>query len=133
DALDALRADTVRATRLRTTLKSVPDLTRALTRLALGRGGSRDLNAMGRAIRGAGDLASQLQTLATPPAELARLATTLGTAPLALADTLAQALDDEPPLMSRDGGFTRKGYDAALDAERALASETRTVVAALQA
>src|SRR5690606_24637845 len=33
----------------------------------------------------------------------------------------------------RDGNFVAKGYDANLDAERALASETRAVVAALQA
>src|SRR6185312_13202071 len=41
--------------------------------------------------------------------------------------------DAEPPLLGRDGGFVQRGYDAALDAERALASETRAVVAALQA
>jgi len=133
DALAALRADTVCVTRLRTALKSVPDLTRALTRLALGRGGPRDLSAIGRAISGAGALATELRTLADMPAELARLGAVLATAPRALADDLLAALDDELPLLSRDGGFTRKGYDDALDAERALASETRAVVAALQA
>ena len=44
-----------------------------------------------------------------------------------------RALEDEPPLLARDGGFVRRHYDEALDAERALASETRAVVAALQA
>ena len=37
------------------------------------------------------------------------------------------------PLLSRDGGFVRPGYDARLDEERALGRETRAVVAALQA
>jgi DNA mismatch repair protein MutS len=46
---------------------------------------------------------------------------------------LAAAIDDDAPLLARDGGFVRKGFDADLDAERALASETRAVVAALQA
>jgi len=64
---------------------------------------------------------------------LAGIGATLATAPIALAAELAGALDDELPLLSRDGGFVRKGYDAGLDAERALASETRAVVAALQA
>jgi len=133
DALAALRADTVLSARLRTALKAVPDLTRALTRLALGRGGPRDLAAIARAIGGAATLAGQLDGLAEAPAELARLRDTLATAPRGLADELDRALADEPPLLSRDGGFVRKGYDARLDAERALASETRAVVAALQA
>src|SRR5690606_38260293 len=46
---------------------------------------------------------------------------------------LALALDDELPLLSRDGGFVRQGYDQTLDDERALARQTRAVVAALQA
>ena len=133
DAVDALRGETILSTRLRQTLKSVPDLTRALTRLALGRGGPRDLNAVARAISGAGELATALTGLYDAPADLDRIRETLATAPTTLATELTRAVDDEPPLLSRDGGFVQRGYDAALDAERALASETRAVVAALQA
>lgn len=133
DAVETLLGETILATKLRVTLKSVPDLTRALTRLALGRGGPRDLNAIARAIGGAGELATALRALAEPPADLTRIRTTLATAPLPLATELTRAIDDEPPLLSRDGGFIKRGYDEALDAERALASETRAVVAALQA
>ncbi|MBN9305099.1 MAG: DNA mismatch repair protein MutS [Devosia sp. 67-54] len=133
DAVVALVGETILATRLRGALKSVPDLTRALTRLALGRGGPRDLDAVARAIAGAGELAAALRGLDAAPAVLAGIGATLATAPIALAAELAGALDDELPLLSRDGGFVRKGYDAGLDAERALASETRAVVAALQA
>jgi DNA mismatch repair protein MutS len=132
-AVAALLGDTILAARVRGTLKSVPDLTRALTRLALGRGGPRDLNAVARAIAGAGELAAALRDLDAPPAVLAGIGATLATAPTALAAELTRALDDEPPLLSRDGGFVRRGYDDALDAEQALASETRAVVAALQA
>src|SRR6185437_13300894 len=46
---------------------------------------------------------------------------------------LDAAVDEEPRLLSRDGGFVRQGYDETLDAERQLVSETRAVVAALQA
>ncbi|MGN6682665.1 MAG: DNA mismatch repair protein MutS, partial [Devosia sp.] len=62
-AVAALLGDTILAARVRGTLKSVPDLTRALTRLALGRGGPRDLNAVARAIAGAGELAAALRDL----------------------------------------------------------------------
>jgi DNA mismatch repair protein MutS len=133
DAVEALGSETILSARLRQTLKSVPDLTRALTRLALGRGGPRDLNAVARAIGGAGELATALTGLDGPPADLAQIHGTLATAPKTLAAELTRAIDDEPPLLSRDGGFVQKGYDSALDAERALASETRAVVAALQA
>jgi len=133
DAVQALIAEPILATRLRQSLKSVPDLTRALTRLALGRGGPRDLNAIARAVGAAGELATALTGLAEAPADLADIRTTLATAPLDLAAELTRAIEDEPPLLVRDGGFVQKGYDTALDAERALASETRAVVAALQA
>jgi DNA mismatch repair protein MutS len=133
DAVDMLLGETILSTRLRGTLKSVPDLTRALTRLALGRGGPRDLNAVARAIAGAGELSAALANLADAPADLARIRDILATAPLNLSRELSRAIEDEPPLLSRDGGFVQKGYDTALDAERALASETRAVVAALQA
>jgi DNA mismatch repair protein MutS len=133
ETVDALVGDTMLTTRLRQALKAVPDLTRALTRLALDRGGPRDLIAVSRAIAGAGELYSALAGLYAAPEQLASIATTLAAAPSDLADELARAIDDDAPLLARDGGFTRRGYDAGLDAERALASETRAVVAALQA
>ena len=133
DAVETLAADTALGMRLRASLKSVPDLTRALTRLALGRGGPRDLGAIARAIGAAGDLSTTLGALAEAPAELGRIRQTLGSAPLGLAAELARAIEEDAPLLARDGGFVTRGYDSALDAERALASETRAVVAALQA
>jgi len=133
DAVEALVDDGLLTQRLRADLKAVPDLTRALTRLALERGGPRDLRAIAIAIGGAMALGQRLMTLSEAPAELAAITATLQDAPATLAAELLAAIDDEPPLLARDGGFIAKGYDAPLDAERALASETRAVVAALQA
>src|SRR5690606_9721684 len=133
DAVGRLVEDTLLRAKLRTELKSVPDLARALSRLALERGGPRDLAAIGKAVSAALALADGLRGQSDLPAILTRLTNTLATAPRALAAELALALDDELPLLSRDGGFVRPGYDAKLDEERALGSETRAVVAALQA
>jgi DNA mismatch repair protein MutS len=133
DAVERLTSEAILATQLRGALKSVPDLTRALTRLALSRGGPRDLNAVGRAAGAAADLARMLANMADAPADLAAMRDTLATAPQSLATELARAIEEDAPLLARDGGFVQRGYDAALDAERALASETRAVVAALQA
>ncbi|GLQ12305.1 DNA mismatch repair protein MutS [Devosia yakushimensis] len=133
DAVSALAGDTMLNGRLRSDLKAVPDLARALTRLALDRGGPRDLAAIGKAVGAALALSTHFSRLDDAPAVLARLAATLAAAPAPLASELTLALDDDLPLFSRDGGFVRKGYDQPLDDERALASETRAVVAALQA
>jgi DNA mismatch repair protein MutS len=133
DAVGLLANDTVLTGRLRADLKAVPDLARALTRLALDRGGPRDLAAIGKAVEAARALASHFTGLDHVPGILAALARTLGAAPADLSSHLEAALDEELPLLSRDGGFVRRGYDAQLDDERALASQTRAVVAALQA
>ena len=42
-----------------------------------------------------------------------------------LAEHLDAALGDELPLLKRDGGFVRAGYDAELDEMRALRDESR--------
>ncbi|MVS99115.1 DNA mismatch repair protein MutS [Devosia sp. L53-10-65] len=133
DAVSRLVEDTLLRGRLRQDLKSAPDLARALSRLALERGGPRDLAAIGKAVDAALELAQHLRAQPDLPSILDSLTQTLGAAPQALASELAAALDDELPLLSRDGGFIRPGYDARLDEERALGRETRAVVAALQA
>jgi DNA mismatch repair protein MutS len=132
DAVEALLDAPLINDRLRQGLKLVPDLTRALTRIALERGGPRDLAAIGQAILSSQELGGRLAGVAEAPPIIAGLAATLARAPTTLAQKLAAAIDDEPPLIARDGGFVRRGYDQKLDAERALATETRAVVAALQ-
>lgn len=133
DSVARLVEDTLLRGRLRQDLKSVPDLARALSRLALERGGPRDLSAIGKAVGAALDLAQHLRAQPDLPNILDGLTQTLGAAPQLLASELAAALDDELPLLNRDGGFVRAGYDAKLDEERTLGRETRAVVAALQA
>ncbi|GHA22527.1 DNA mismatch repair protein MutS [Devosia pacifica] len=119
--------------RLRADLKATPDLARALTRLALERGGPRDLRSVGKAVASAIVLAERLHQAGDLPQGLASVAEKLAAAPRQLAEDLLAALVEEPPMMTRDGGFIAKGHDEALDAERALGSETRAVIASLQA
>ncbi|UYO01441.1 MAG: DNA mismatch repair protein MutS [Devosia sp.] len=133
DAVALLVDDTMLRARLRQDLKAVPDLARALSRLSLERGGPRDLAAIGKAVSAAIALSGHLAAVAEPPQVLAELGTILASAPRPLASELALALDDDLPLLSRDGGFVRAAYDGRLDEERALGQETRAVVAALQA
>ncbi|HEY5279875.1 MAG TPA: DNA mismatch repair protein MutS, partial [Pseudolabrys sp.] len=123
----AARADT------RSQLQAAPDLARALTRLAVGRGGPRDLAAIRDGIAAAARLAQSLAALKDTPVETADALAACRGPDTKLAAELTAALGDELPLMKRDGGFVRDGYDTALDETRALRDESRRVIAALQA
>jgi DNA mismatch repair protein MutS len=137
DMVERLAGDTTLIASLRALLRTAPDIARALTRLHLDRGGPRDLAGIGRAIAQARAIATTLRTAVTElsplPAGLAAIAQTLDAAPQVVADELATALAGEVPLLARDGGFVAPGYDAELDAQRKLGSESRKVIAQLQA
>ncbi|RUW52867.1 DNA mismatch repair protein MutS [Mesorhizobium sp. M1A.F.Ca.ET.072.01.1.1] len=131
DSVSFFRAEARLCQGLRTNLKSVADMPRALSRLALNRGGPRDLGALSAGFEAAGAIAALFAT--TPlPAELAAALAAIHGLPKALARHLSEALDDELPLIRRDGGFVRSGYNAELDEMRALRDESRKVIAGLE-
>jgi DNA mismatch repair protein MutS len=119
---------------LRDELKSAPDLARALARLALNRGGPRDLGAVRDAIASARALAGQLARAAGLglPQELDGVSARLGSVPADIKQVLDAALADELPLNKRDGGFIRDGFDGGLDENRKLKDGSRQVIAGLQ-
>ncbi|MEI4261522.1 DNA mismatch repair protein MutS [Roseovarius sp. D0-M9] len=116
---------------LRQHLRRVPDLDRALSRLALDRGGPRDLAAVRNGLEGAEGIAALMREQSLPDA-LAALTTDL-TGHDALLDLLDQSLIAEPPLLARDGGFIAEGHDPELDEARQLRDEGRGVIARMQA
>ena len=119
---------------VRAALKRCPDIERALSRLALGRGGPRDLAALRDGLAETETLRKALgQPLLPPlPKGLHLAQRGLGQHP-ALVDRLARALGEGLPLLARDGGFIRVGYSPALDEQVKLRSEGRQLVAALEA
>ena len=116
---------------LRDLLKHVPDMPRALSRLALERGGPRDLAAIRQGLNAATDVARLLET-AMLPEELADALAGLIALPQQVAALLSETLGDELPLLKRDGGFLRDGANAELDEVRALRDQSRRVIAGLQ-
>ncbi|MBV9519493.1 MAG: DNA mismatch repair protein MutS [Hyphomicrobiales bacterium] len=119
---------------IRARLRRIPDILRALTRLALDRGGPRDLAAIGQAFDEAQAVALALAKSGTETsAEIDAAYQSLRRADSGLSSEIAGALTDELPLLKRDGGFVRQGYHAGLDETRALRDESRRVIAALQA
>ncbi|WP_092077543.1 DNA mismatch repair protein MutS [Poseidonocella sedimentorum] len=131
DAVEfAARASGFRAD-LRDMLRRVPDLDRALSRLALERGGPRDLASLRDGLSQAEEIHAAITAEDTP----ARLTTAARA--LEGHDALREQLDDalvaEPPLLARDGGFIAPGHDAELDEARTLRDEGRGIIASLQA
>ncbi|MAH87979.1 MAG: DNA mismatch repair protein MutS [Kiloniella sp.] len=120
---------------LRAALRLVPDMERALTRLSLGRGGPRDIQAMLTGLGGAQAIADRLtSTLSVrllPPLLDDNLAD-LGQ-PDALFPDLHNALIDEPPSFARDGGFIAAGHSSELDRLRGLRDDAKGLIAGLQA
>ena len=116
----------------RSRLQAAPDLARALARLAVGRGGPRDLAAIRDGVLAAADLARALASLKEIPDEIAEALQSCRRPDGMLAAELSAALAAELPAFKRDGGFVREGYDAVLDETRGLRDESRRVVAALQ-
>ena len=132
DAVAGLVGDTAARADTRSRLRAAPDIARALARLAVGRGGPRDLAAIRDGVLAAAELARALGALKETPAEIAEAMQSCRRPDGILAAELSAALAAELPALKRDGGFVRSGYDATLDETRALRDESRRVVAALQ-
>lgn len=115
---------------LRSALRKTPDLDRALSRLALDRGGPRDLAAIRNGLAQASAIAASNHNQELPP--LIASATQDLTGFDALLDLLDSALIAEPPLLARDGGFIEAGYDDDLDEACTLRDEGRSVIATMQ-
>ncbi len=118
---------------LRAALKTAPDMARALSRLALGRGGPRDLAAMRDGLGACRIAAARLGGQVGAPAQIAQAGAVLAGLEPQLEAALAGALADELPLNRRDGGFVRTGCNASLDEARTLRDESRRIIASLQA
>jgi DNA mismatch repair protein MutS len=130
DAVSACVADSALSDTLRDTLRKVPDMDRALSRLGLDRGGPRDLAAIRTGLSEAAHLHEILQTQDLP--EVLSNNVTALTGHDDLLDLLKAALIAEPPLLARDGGFIAPGYDADLDDTRKLRDEGRSIIGKMQ-
>ena len=116
---------------LRSSLKHVPDMPRALSRLALDRGGPRDLGAILAGLEAARGVAAFLDK-AMLPEELSEALADLKALPAQLETMLGGMLAQDLPLLKRDGGFLAEGANAELDEVRALRDQSRKVIAGLQ-
>jgi len=117
---------------IRRQLRALPDIGRALGRLAAGRGGPRDLGQLRDGLGEAHRLHDRLARTEEPPALLAALLPAL-TGHGELVDLLARAVVPSPPIDTGQGGFIAEGFDPALDELRTTGGEGRRAIAALEA
>ena len=97
---------------LQDTLHGMGDMERILARVALRSARPRDLERLRLSIAALPALRQALQ--GNPSPRVAALAAAAGEFP-ALDELLARAIVDNPPMVVRDGGVIRRGYDAELD------------------
>src|SRR5881394_2939274 len=130
---------------LRASLKSIRDIERAAGRLSQASGNARDLVALKTSLQQIPKLKAELQKLldrlafgATRVKEgvdvelLAQhLQNEIQEMP-ALAEKLAKAVADDPPLALKEGGLFRDGYDVDLDALRQASHEGKNWISHLQ-
>ena len=121
-----LRAD------LRTVLRALPDLGRALGRVVAGRGSPRDLGQLRDGLSEARRIHDYLVQRPQRPALLDDLLPSL-TGHGALTDLYTRALVSAPPTERGQGGFIAEGYDAALDELRRVSGDARRAIAMLEA
>jgi DNA mismatch repair protein MutS len=133
DAISAFIADNAIREDIRAILRGAPDMSRALARLSVGRGGPRDLAGLRDGILAADQVLARLGELDQPPPEITEVMAALQRPSRTLARELERALAESLPLIKRDGGFVREGYERTLDETRNLRDASRLVVAAMQA
>lgn len=121
---------------LRCDLRRTPDLTRALSRLSLNRGGPRDLLTIKTGLEVAASIYRKLSNEAADhlPVDLKTIKAALAKAEAELLTALTRALITETlPTEARDGNFITEGFHADLDKQRRLRDKSRSILAELQA
>jgi DNA mismatch repair protein MutS len=132
DRLDAVEELAFRSTergKFREVLKAVHDLERLVARAALATTGPRELVSLRLSLATVPRVKQILRDVQAPLllslcAELDDLTD--------VRDLIERTLIDEPPAVSRDGGFTRDGVDAELDDLRTVSRSGRQVIADME-
>jgi DNA mismatch repair protein MutS len=132
DRLDAVEELAFRATdrgKFRDALKHVQDLERLIARAALGTAGPRDLVALKQSLAAVPRVKLVLADVQAPL--LRSLLAELDDLP-DVRDLVERTIVDEPPAVTREGGFTRDGFDPELDALRTISRSGRQVIADME-
>jgi len=124
---------------LRGHLRGAGDMARAASRLALGRGGPRDLQALANTLKLCETIVAGFAAKPDikPPlaTETALSGISLSNKPevAVLVRDLSKALQSDVPMLARDGGFVAMGWSPEIDTLKTLRDDSRRLIAGLQA
>lgn len=122
---------------VRKILKSFPDVQRGVSRLSLDRGGPRDILAIKNALLTVPKIKNiivgfrQNQVLEDTPQALKDIVSKMDNLDN-MVHEFDSALQDELPLLARDGGFIRDGYHPPLDDVRLLKQDSQSIILQMQ-
>jgi DNA mismatch repair protein MutS len=108
-------------------MRRVPDMERALSRLALERGGPRDLGAVREGLSTAAQVFDILKTVEVLTFDIAPLISGQ-----ALCAQLMEVLATDLPMITQGGGFVTDGFDPDLDDARKMRDDGRSVIINLE-
>ena len=130
DAVETFLTNSKARLDVRDTLKQSADLGRSLSRISLDRGSPRDLHALRRTLL---QLPALQKILSPVKADLVQKFSGALNGYEELATLLDNALnEDDLPLLARDGGFIKPGFDAELDQHREMKSNGLGLLRALE-
>lgn len=130
DAVGRLAENSAARFDLRESLKGVADIERLVSRCATGKATPKDLAALRNSLERLPDIAASVRPVAQ--GRLAELGAGL-LDPHELLSELQSALNDDPPLSTREGGIIRSGFDPELDRLREIQRSGKKFIAELEA
>ncbi len=123
---------------LRGHLRGAGDMARAASRLALGRGGPRDLQALANTMKLCEMIAAgfaekpDVRPPAATEAALSGISLSNKADIAVLVRDLSKALQSDVPMLARDGGFIAQGWSPEIDTLKTLRDDSRRLIAGLQ-
>jgi DNA mismatch repair protein MutS len=119
---------------IRTMLRNIPDIERALSRITIGRGSPRDLSMVRDGLTHGEVIRATLQANINKLKSFESVFDKMHQTPELneFHDALKLALVESPPISTKDGGFIESGYNPRLDELRSLRDDSRTMIASLQ-
>ncbi|MDP8218000.1 MAG: DNA mismatch repair protein MutS [Candidatus Theseobacter exili] len=129
ESVDAFFENPSLLQQLRDVLKDIRDMERILGRLTCGYGNARDLVAIKNSLKSVPFLVSILDEI---DSEVIHAWKQQLDSREKLIEVIENAIEENPPLLVRDGGIVREGFDPALDELRSISSGGKNWIAALQ-
>ena len=130
DAVDELTRSRAILEAMGARLSKIADLERVTSRVTLRSASPRGCLALADSLLAVDELRASMAPLQGPL--LGSLRSALDPVPSAVAD-IAQTLDPNPPVNFRDGGVIQNRVDAELDALRAIARDSKSILVAIEA